>query len=49
MVNIISHKGICKEGLIVKHGEVDVSRIMTAVKITQVTWTVTIMLSMQLD
>ena len=29
-----------KEGLIVKHREVDVSRIMTTVKIIQVTWTV---------
>ena len=28
-----------KEGLIVKHKEVDISRIRTAVKLTQSTWT----------
>ena len=40
MVNFkITNTQHVKEGLIVKHGEVDISRIRTAIKIMQSTWT----------
>ena len=52
MINCKSQYVKCKEGLIVKHGEVDVSRIRTTVKIHAIhldTKQLTIMPSMQLD
>ena len=52
MINCKSQYVKCKEGLIIKHGEVDISRIRTAVKINAIyldTKQLTIMPSMQLD
>ena len=39
MINFKSQYLKCKEGLIVVHGEVDISRIRAVVKLTQSVWT----------
>ena len=44
MVNMVKqHKlkrDFVKKGIVAKHGEVDISRIVTTVNVTLVTWTV---------